>query len=65
MKFQTAFAFYKSNRAIARAAEVSDQAVSLWKAKGIVPLKSANLLQVRSHGKVKVESAVYVEARNA
>jgi len=65
MKFATALKFYGNNRAIARAAGVSDQAVSLWKASGIIPIKSANRLEVRSHGKVRVDAAVYEQARSA
>jgi hypothetical protein len=59
MKFDTAWVFYRSNRAIARAAEVSDQAVSKWKKSGIVPAESAVRLQLHSRGKIKVDPAVY------
>ena len=62
MKFDTAWLFYRSNRAIARAAQVSDQAVSLWKKKGIVPIDSARVLELHSRGKVKVIAKVYRQA---
>lgn len=62
MKFDTAWLYYRSNRAMARAAKVSDQAVSLWKAKGIVPIDSARVLEQHSHGKVKVVAKVYRQA---
>lgn len=59
MKFSTAFDFYGTNRAIATAAAVSEQAVSQWKRAGVVPLKSANRLELESKGKVKVDPQVY------
>lgn len=59
MKFDTAWLHYRSNRKIAKAARVSDQAVSLWKAKGVVPLRSAELLEVESGGAVKVDRSLY------
>lgn len=61
MKFETAWGFYKSNRAIALAAHVSDQAVNQWKAKGIVPFLSAITLESQSRGAIKVDRTVYVK----
>ena len=59
MKYDTAWLHYKSNRKMARAAKVSDQAVSLWKKSGIVPKRSAKLLEEESGGAVKVDLSVY------
>lgn len=59
MKFDTAWVFYRSNRKMAAAAQVSDQAVSLWKKKGIVPFLSAKALAADSHGKLKVNQRLY------
>ncbi len=59
MKFDTAWLHYRSNKAMAKAALVSDQAVSEWKKEGIVPLRSAKLLEADSRGKVKVDHSVY------
>jgi hypothetical protein len=63
MKFDTAWLFYRSNRAMALAADVSDQAVSQWKAKGFVPFDSALVLESHSHGKIKMNPKVYVAAK--
>ena len=59
MKFDTAWIFYRTNKKIARAAGVSEQAVSLWKKKGIIPIASANALEKSSKGGVKVDPSVY------
>lgn len=62
MLFDTAWLFYRSNRKMAKAAKVSDQAVSLWKKKGIVPIDKAAALELHSKGAIKVDSSVYLKA---
>lgn len=59
MKFDTAWVFYRTNKKIAAAAHVSEQAVSLWKKKGFIPIGSANVLESHSQGAVKVDRTVY------
>ncbi len=59
MKFDTAWLHYRSQTKMAKAALVSDQAVSEWKKKGIVPLRSAKLLEADSRGAIKVDQSVY------
>jgi len=63
MKFEKVWLFYRSNRAIAQAANVSDQAVSLWKKKGIVPLNSALELNRASSGALKVNYRLYLKPK--
>jgi hypothetical protein len=59
MTYETAWIYYKSSRKIARVCDVSDQAVSHWKKKGIIPIHAANRLQADSNGKIKVDPTVY------
>jgi hypothetical protein len=61
MLFDTAWIFYRTNRKIADAAGVSEQAVSLWKKKGIIPIASARAIEESSGGAIKVDSSVYTK----
>lgn len=61
MKYETAWIFYKSSRAIAKVCKVTDQAVSHWKKRGIIPIYSAVKLQKDSRDLCKVDPAVYTE----
>lgn len=63
MLFDTAWLFYRSNRKMAKAAKVSDQAVSLWKKKGVVPSVSAMALELDSKGAITVDKSVYLKSR--
>ena len=62
MKYSTALKFYKTSRAMAQAAGVTDQAVGQWKIKGFVPLKSAMHLQTVTGDRLRVDATIY--ARN-
>ena len=65
MLFDTAWLHYRSNKAMAEAANVSPQAVSLWKKNGIVPMESAAVLELHSRGKIKMDPKVYDLKRGA
>ena len=59
MKYSTARKFFKTNRAIAAALQISSAAVGLWKAKDRVPLGRAYQLQKLTRGKLKVDESLY------
>lgn len=59
MKTETAIKFYKSARKLAKAAEVSRQAVTRWKKTGLVPEDAAYRLHVTSGYKLKVHPEHY------
>lgn len=61
MKYATALRFYETGLAIAQALNIKPQAVYQWKARGVVPIKSALRLQAHSGGKVKVDPRVYAK----
>ena len=61
MKYETAWIYYKTSRAIAKVCYVTDQAVSHWKKRGIIPIYSAVLLEKDSGGAVKIDPSVYTK----
>jgi hypothetical protein len=61
MKYATALKFYGTGLAIAAALNIKPQAIYQWKARGVVPIKSALALQGHSRGKVKVDPSVYAK----
>lgn len=61
MKFDTAWMFYRTNKKIAAAADVSTQAVSLWKKRGYIPIHAAVTLQKDSRGAIKIDPSVYTK----
>jgi hypothetical protein len=62
MKFETALKYYRTSRAMARAAGVTDQAVGQWKKRGIVPLWPASCFESKTKGKLKVDLRVYARS---
>jgi hypothetical protein len=59
MIYKTAWVHYESSRNIARVCGVTDQAVSQWKKRGIIPIHWALVLEKDSGGVIKVDPAVY------
>lgn len=59
MKYIAALKHYKTNIALAAAARVSKQAVTLWSKKGIVPEASAWRLHAHSKGRVAMNLKDY------
>lgn len=62
MKYETAWIYYKTSKAIADAAEVSPALVSRWKKEGIIPAQHAVTLENKSGGAVKIDAAVYAKS---
>lgn len=60
MKFSTALKHYKTQRAIAQALGIKDQAVGQWKEKDRIPLKRARQLEALTDGKLKIDPQVYI-----
>jgi predicted transcriptional regulator len=59
VRYETLFKHYKSQPAIGKALGVTQQAVSRWAKKGVIPPAAALRAQKKTRGKVKVDAAVY------
>lgn len=59
MKPETALRHFKTREAIQVAAGVTKQAVSQWFTTGVIPRRSAAMLELKSGGAVVVDPAVY------
>lgn len=61
MTYETAWIYYKTSRAIAKAAGVHENTVSKWKATGLIPPEYAVILENESAGGVKIIASVYAK----
>jgi DNA-binding transcriptional regulator YdaS (Cro superfamily) len=59
MTFASALAHFKTQRSIANALGIKEQAIGQWKKSGVVPIRRAHQLEELTKGKVKVDASVY------
>lgn len=65
MRYETAIKHFKTDVALAEAANVTRQAANLWKHAGIVPEGVAYKLQVITGGKLRVDPKQYDKPRKS
>lgn len=63
MTFDTALAHFKTQRNMANALGIKEQAVGQWKKSGRVPMLRALQLQELTKGKLRIDASVYALPR--